>query len=75
MIVTTETGSVYEFRDGRVCRVMSNHVLRRDGDWLRMRVLVTPVVGESMALYLEPLGDGDTTVRVTSLVTSVELGA
>lgn len=74
MRVHTETGSIYEFRNGRfeVRRVEHTHDLRRDGEWIKVISSSPPEVGRSMALGLEPLGAGDVTYRVTSRVTKIE---
>lgn len=70
LTVRTETGSVYEITDLHVRRV-GTHDMRRDGDWVKLLTPPDPVVGRSMVLFLEPLGDGDVTVRTTSPVVDV----
>lgn len=70
MRVTTESGSIYEIEEGRVRR-LSVWTLRRDGEWLTLHRPVRPEVGVSMLLALEPLGEGDITIRRTSRVTEV----
>jgi len=72
MRVHTETGSVYEFTGDRVRRVESTHDMRRDGEWLTFQHLHPVVVGRSMNLALEPLGEGAATFRTTSRVTRIE---
>jgi len=82
--VTTESGAVYEFAEGRVRRVNESHVKRADGDWVRLVTMFpkTPEVGVGMVLVLESLaehGPDDygtrvpdaTTTRVTTRVTEV----
>lgn len=74
--VTTETGSVYEFNDTltSVRRLEvggESDALRRDGDWLDLQIAPHITVGQSMVLALEPLGEGDVTVRATSRVVAV----
>lgn len=74
MRVHTETGSVYEFRNGRfeVRRIEHTHDLRRDGEWIKVISSSPPEVGHSMELGLEPLGEGDVTFRITSRVIKIE---
>lgn len=71
MRVTTEAGSVYEF-DGQRMKRKSDSTLRRDGEWIQLLVPVEPRIGEPMWLPLEPLGDGEVTVRMTTPVVSIE---
>jgi hypothetical protein len=71
MIIHTETGSVYEVTDFHVRRRNSDGAMRRDGEWVAFHTFTAPVVGESMVFELEPLGDGDVTLRRTSRVTEV----
>jgi hypothetical protein len=72
MIVKTETGSVYEFDEGRVRRVEYTHGLRRDDEWVDCDIVYGPIVGESMVLALEPLSEtADLTVRRTSRVIQI----
>lgn len=70
--VLTESGTAYYFvrADGfRVFRVGGGS-LRRDGAWLRVKDLPDIEVGEPMRMMLEPLGEGDFTLRVTSPIVS-----
>lgn len=71
--VTTESGSVYEFRGGltQVRRVNDSHTMRKDGKWVECKRVVC-YMGEPMGLLLSgvaPLGD---TMRVTTPVVAVE---
>lgn len=70
MIVITESGTSYEFEGGRVRR-HGDIDMRRDDEWLRFAHLPLIEVGRSMILVLEPLGEGDVTVRRTSRVVEV----
>lgn len=55
--VTTESGAVYEFADGKVRRVNESHEKRGDGDWQKLlRLNPTPIrVGMRMTLTMESL--------------------
>lgn len=68
----TETGSeyVYDMDNQRIKRLPSvtGERLRGDEEWKRLLQPITPRVGESVAMFLEPLGYGDTTLRTTSRV-------
>jgi hypothetical protein len=70
MKVVTESGSEYEIDNVNLLMRRTNHeeILREDGNWVKMLTACDPQVGESMVLYLEPLGKGDFTVRMTSPV-------
>lgn len=74
MIVRTETGTEYEFSGSRVRRIpaQDDNECRRDGEWLDI-VGDMPVikVGMPISMYLEPLGVGILTWRITSSVTEV----
>ena len=50
MKVHTESGSVYEFRNGRfeVRRLEGTHWLRGDGEWIKVYGSSPPEVGYSM---------------------------
>lgn len=67
MRVETESGTVYEF-DGLSMRRVSQDPLRRDGEWVKMLKPVKPVIDEPMVLWLEPLGEGNVTMRLTTPV-------
>lgn len=67
MIAHTETGSTYEF-DGLRVRRTGN----RDGEWLTLQSAPRIRVGWPIVMYLEPLGEGDTTEHTTSRCTEVE---
>jgi hypothetical protein len=70
-IVTTQSGTRYEFADGKVRRV-GGGPLRRDGEWLTLLGPYTVEVGEPMRLTLEPLGKAAYTLRTTTPVVSIE---
>ncbi len=57
MIVTTESGSVYEFEADRVRRVNTDATKRGDGEWQTLFTMFpkTPTVGHPMVLVLESL--------------------
>jgi hypothetical protein len=71
MIVTTVTGSVYEFQGLQVRRLGAAN-LRRDGEWIRLNRVPNIRVGFPMVLELEPLGECDVTFRFTSNVESCD---
>jgi hypothetical protein len=73
MIVHTETGSTYEITDFHVRRTNTEGVMRRDGEWVAFHTFTAPEVGKPMLFELAPLGDGDVTLRRTSVVTGVDL--
>lgn len=67
MRVETESGSIYEF-DGLSMRRVSKEPLRRDGEWVKILKPARPVIDEPMVLFLEPLGQGEFTTRITTPV-------
>lgn len=74
MIVTTQTGSVYEIDIDamKMRRTNKEADLRKDGEWVSM--LKEPVIemGRSMILYLEPLSDNcSITTRFTTKVIGI----
>lgn len=76
MYIRTETGSVYHYdtEKSTLARLESTHELRRDGDALK--VLTVPrwlEIGERATFFLEPLGDGDTTIRTLSVIQNITL--
>lgn len=71
-VITTESGSVYEIRDGHIRRVSTEN-MRKDGEWIKLYSCTDPYIGESMQFILEPLGEGDFTVRTTTPVVSCEI--
>lgn len=72
MIVTTESGTRYEFV-GQKMRRISDAGMRRDGEWIALLSEPHPFVGEPMFLALEPLAvDADVTIRITTPVVSIE---
>lgn len=74
MRVTTESGTQYEIEGSRVRRIEAPHALRRDDEWLDFTFMHDwmPVVGFRMILLLEPLGEGNVTIRTTTPVVSIE---
>lgn len=71
MIVTTESGTRYALEVGRVRRV-GGDPLRRDGEWLNCQLAYPVALGESMVLFLEPLGEGNVTIRTTTPVIEIQ---
>jgi hypothetical protein len=75
VVVTTESGSTYEFRGETVRRFSAEepeNILRGDNVWLRYARMGEPTVGLGMRLILEPLsGASVVTFRTTSPVTSI----
>lgn len=84
MFIHTESGSVYQTtNDGRKIRRLVHRnpidpeaevprvALRKDGYWLELQAPAEPVIGMRMILLLEPLGDGDVTTRMTSVVIGI----
>lgn len=74
--VVTETGSLYEFDMDNLKMRRADHTkksddLRRDGEWLQM--LLQPEInkGQRMHIALEPLGEGEVTMRYTTPVLSI----
>lgn len=54
--VTTESGAVYEFADGKVRRVNESHEKRGDGEWQKLVNINAPIeTGKRMVLTLESL--------------------
>ena len=70
----TATGSVYEFDAAktRVRRTHFTHKLREDRVWLKLYSVPRIEVGTPMVFFMQPLGDGNTTIRTTSPVTRIE---
>ena len=74
MIVRTESGAVYDIRDGLVRREGGENPLRRDGEFRPMVVMSPPVVGERLRIMYEPGGiatEGIVTFRETTPVVSI----
>lgn len=76
MYIRTETGSVYHYDTSKctLARLESTHGLRRDGEALK--VLFVPrwlEIGERATFCLEPLGEGDTTIRTLSIIQNITL--
>jgi len=71
---TTSSGSTYEVDEAntRMRRVEASHALRRDNDWQTYSVFMGARVDSRAFFILEPLGDGNMTTRMTTLITSVE---
>jgi hypothetical protein len=78
VIITTKSGTEYEFDlvAGKVrrCTYTGGGELRRDDDWLKFTFAPfgTPLIGHPMVLLLEPLGEGNVTIRTTSSVVSID---
>jgi len=84
VIVTTESGSVYEIESTRVRRVNPDATKRGDGDWQELLTMFpkTPTVGHPMLLVMKSLAhlgqddygtprelaSGETTRRTTPVV-------
>jgi hypothetical protein len=74
MIVTTQTGSIYEIDidEMKMRRTNKGEDLRRDGEWISMIKEPVIEIGRSMILYLEPLADNcSMTTRFTTTVVGV----
>lgn len=73
-IITTESGTRYEYKGRKMRRIPEGNALpmRRDGEDLSFTFWGTPTVGRRMRLILEPLGDGNSTIRTTTPVVSIE---
>ena len=69
----TESNTVYEIDGLRVRRVAGtgSEGMRRDGDWLDLEDAPVVVLGRPVTLILEPLGEGDVTIRTTTPVVSI----
>lgn len=74
LIVTTKSGTRYEFAEGAVRRLSGSHEMRRDDEWLELQNQPEIVVGREMILLLPQLGNADYpfTTRITSPVVSIE---
>lgn len=66
----TETGTEYEIQGDRIRRV-GGDPMRRDAEWLRLLETPAVVVGKPVTLVLEPLGEGNLTLRTTTPVTVI----
>lgn len=76
LIVETVSGSTYQFLDGKMRRVNTTDILRRDNEWVEVfGFYEAPVVGKELVIFLEPLSEGknlaDVTIRMTTPVTMV----
>jgi hypothetical protein len=77
MIVKTESGSAYEFNEDetqfrRINAGGEYHKLRRDGEWLNIKGIVSgPTVGEPLVMVIEIRDDGVPTFRRTSHVVEI----
>lgn len=72
MIVTTESGTEYEFTpDHTRVRRLGGDTLRRDGDWLGVTLASPITLDQPIVMFLEPLGEGNVTIRTTSRVVGV----
>lgn len=72
--ITTETGSTYiiDQDNQRVKRENPNSALRKDDKWLQYTNISDITVGKGITFILEPLGEGDCTLRQTSQVITIE---
>lgn len=73
--ITTENGSIYTVDEEQLLikRLPSTDPvarLRRDDEWVRLQRPLPrrSLVGENAAFILEPLGEGNVTVRLTTTV-------
>lgn len=78
--ITTESGSIYDFRvpafgEKEVRRRNAGEPMRRDGEWLKVLKFHNepPNIGDYILLELEPLGDGESTTRMSTRIVSTEL--
>lgn len=75
IVFKTETGSTYELRDdySQIRRLEPAHELRRDGEWLDVIEVLTPLtVGDYAVFLLVGLGVLPTTIRTTSTILEIE---
>lgn len=68
MLVVTETGSRYRFNADFTKVKREGHQMRRDEEWLELVYPPQIQLGASIVMLLEPLGNGDVTLRTTSRV-------
>lgn len=73
-LVSTRSGSQYQLnlleKKKTLKRTNNNHSLRKDGEELLI-IDFTIEVGKSAIFILEPLGLGDSTTRITSIVEEI----
>ena len=74
LFVETESGSTYQFIDGKMRRLNTKDILRRDNEWVEFfGFYEEPEVGKELVIFLEPLFERenplDTTIRMTTPVT------
>lgn len=71
----TKSGTVYDFNEDhsqiRRIDLYGNPQLRHDGEWITLMQKPRIEVGRPAMLFLEPLGEGNTTVRTTTTVEEV----
>lgn len=79
MKFTTESGTQYEIDEdrGRVRRVPSQYGegMRKDEQWIDLQILPDVTVNQPCLMILAPLGQGDATMRRTTIVTSIDFDA
>lgn len=72
----TESGSVYHLIDkfGEIFLVRENYgsELRRDSEEIKILNIITFELGSAAIFMLEPLGLGQGTLRITTLVTEIQ---
>jgi hypothetical protein len=76
-LVTTESGTQYIFDELTARRLPDPPggvtAMRQDGETLRLREAVAPVIGETMFMIVQPLSEGALfTMRFTTEVVSIE---
>lgn len=77
IIIETESGARYDIEDdlSRVRRWAPDETIpgamRQDGNWLKAEGVFGLSVGSSAVLVLEPLGEGNATVRCTSRIVKI----
>lgn len=72
--VRTESGTFYEIAAdlSSVRRLSPNAAMRRDNEWLKVTEMGEIALGQPLIFMLEPLGEGDVTLRRTTPVVSIE---
>lgn len=77
LLVTTETGSLYEFDFDQMLTRRTNETnnfapLRKDDEWVRLILEPEIIVGEPLRFVISVRDDDVATIRTTSYVTKVE---
>jgi hypothetical protein len=75
LFVETESGSSYQFLDGKMRRVNAKDILRKDAQWVEYYGFhKQPKAGQELVIFLEPpleVNDPmERTIRLTTPVTS-----